>query len=167
MSLRSKWIEQRLAEAGHNGARNVTQMHLARKGVITEEMQFVAQREKLDPEHVRSEVARGRAIIPANINHKNLEPMGIGIAFKCKINANIGNSSVTSDAAEELKKQMPTARLKAFAHVLDFYGGMFRLAVIFPAFAKPSSSIRLCRLARCRYMKPSRGCAALRICRLS
>src|SRR3970282_870369 len=67
-------------------------------------MQFVPLRERLEPELVRSEVARGRAIIPANINHRNLEPMGIGIAFKCKINANIGNSVVTSDAAEELKK---------------------------------------------------------------
>jgi phosphomethylpyrimidine synthase len=104
MALRSEWIEKRLAAAGVNGGRNVTQMHLARRGVVTEEMQYVAQRERLDPEHVRGEVARGRAIIPANIHHRNLEPMGIGIAFKCKINANIGNSSVTSDAAEELKK---------------------------------------------------------------
>jgi hypothetical protein len=54
---------------------------------------FVAEREKIEPELVRSEIARGRAIIPANINHKSLEPMGIGIAFKCKINANIGNSA--------------------------------------------------------------------------
>ncbi len=112
MALRTEWIEARLAAAGSDGSpalsaaegRNVTQMHLARKGVVTEEMRYVAAREKLDAEFVRSEVARGRAIIPANINHRNLEPMGIGIAFNCKINANIGNSSVTSDAAEELKK---------------------------------------------------------------
>jgi phosphomethylpyrimidine synthase len=103
MALRDAWIEKRLASL--NGApRIVTQMHYARQGVVTEAMQFVAQREKLDPEHVRSEVARGRAIIPANINHRNLEPMGIGIAFKCKINANIGNSAVTSNIDEELKK---------------------------------------------------------------
>jgi phosphomethylpyrimidine synthase len=106
MALRDAWIEQRLRATGNANAagRNVTQMHLARQGAVTEEMQFVARREKLDPELVRSEVARGRAIIPANVNHRNLEPMGIGVAFKCKINANIGNSSVTSDAAEELKK---------------------------------------------------------------
>jgi len=103
MALRDAWIEKRLAATNGSG-RNVTQMHYARQGVVTEEMQYVAQREKLDPEHVRSEVARGRAIIPANVNHRNLEPMGIGIAFKCKINANIGNSAVTSDIDEELKK---------------------------------------------------------------
>ncbi len=79
-------------------------MHLARQGVITEEMQYVATRERLEPELVRSEVARGRAIIPANINHRNLEPMGIGVAFRCKINANIGNSAVTSNIDEELTK---------------------------------------------------------------
>jgi len=113
MALRDAWIEKRLAAANGNGAgpvpsgvegRNLSQMHFARQGIVTEEMDYVARREKLDPELVRSEVARGRAIIPANIHHRNLEPMGIGIAFKCKINANIGNSVVTSDAAEELKK---------------------------------------------------------------
>ena len=79
-------------------------MHLARQGVITEEMEFVARREKIEPELVRSEIARGRAIIPANVNHRSLEPMGIGIAFRCKINANIGNSAVTSEVAQELEK---------------------------------------------------------------
>ena len=86
------------------GRRNFSQMHYARQGVITEEMEYVAKREKLSAEHVRSEVARGRAIIPANINHRNLEPMGIGVAFCCKINANIGNSATTSNIEEELKK---------------------------------------------------------------
>src|SRR3974390_768317 len=105
MALRDNWIEKReAAQAGANGNPNMSQMHLARLGVITQEMQYVAKREKLDPEHVRSEVARGRAIIPANIHHRNLEPMGIGIAFKCKINANIGNSATTSEINEELKK---------------------------------------------------------------
>jgi phosphomethylpyrimidine synthase len=107
MALRDAWIEKRLATSatsGNGAGRNVTQMHLARKGIVTEEMQFVARREKLEPELVRSEVARGRAIIPANVNHRNLEPMGIGIAFKCKINANIGNSAVTSNIDEELIK---------------------------------------------------------------
>ena len=63
-----------------------------------------AEREKIEPELVRSEIARGRAIIPANIHHRNLQPMGIGIAFNCKINANIGNSATTSNIDEELKK---------------------------------------------------------------
>jgi phosphomethylpyrimidine synthase len=79
-------------------------MHYARAGVVTEEMEYVAQRERLAPEVVRDEVARGRAIIPANVNHRNLEPMGIGVAFKCKINANIGNSAVSSNVDEELTK---------------------------------------------------------------
>jgi phosphomethylpyrimidine synthase len=113
MGVRDSWIEKRLAEtAAANGTlvlsnregRNVSQMHYARQGVVTEEMRFVAGREKIEPELVRSEIARGRAIIPANIHHKSLEPMGIGIAFKCKINSNIGNSATTSDIDEELKK---------------------------------------------------------------
>ncbi len=79
-------------------------MHYARKGIITEEMEFVARRESLSPDHIRSEVARGRMIIPANIHHTNLEPMCIGVASKCKINANIGNSSTTSNIDEELEK---------------------------------------------------------------
>src|SRR4051812_8676239 len=104
MGIRDPWIEKRLAAAGKNGNRNVSQMHLARQGVITEEMSFVAGREKIEPELVRSEIARGRAIIPANVNHRSLEPMGIGVAFKCKINSNIGNSATTSNIDEELKK---------------------------------------------------------------
>ena len=79
-------------------------MHYARKGLITGEMEFVARIEKISPEVVRDEVARGRMIIPANINHLNLEPMAIGVASKCKINANIGNSATTSNIAEELDK---------------------------------------------------------------
>jgi phosphomethylpyrimidine synthase len=103
MSLRDGWIEKR--RAGMNGhGHNFSQMHFARRGVLTEEMEFVARREKLDPELVRSEIARGRAIIPANIHHLNLEPMGIGVAFRCKINANIGNSATTSKIEDELEK---------------------------------------------------------------
>ncbi len=81
-----------------------TQMHYARKGVITPEMQSIAQREQLAPDVIRDEVARGRMIIPANIHHTNLEPMCIGVASKCKINANIGNSATTSNIDEELDK---------------------------------------------------------------
>jgi phosphomethylpyrimidine synthase len=84
--------------------RNVTQLHYARKGIITPEMEFVAIRENVDPEFVREEVARGRAIIPANINHPESEPMIIGRNFHVKINANIGNSAVTSSIEEEVEK---------------------------------------------------------------
>src|SRR5579862_2424024 len=105
MAIRDSWIEKRLSQsAAANGSRNLSQMHFARQGVITEEMEYVARREKIEPELVRSEVARGRAIIPANIHHRNLEPMGIGVAFGCKINANIGNSATSSEINEELKK---------------------------------------------------------------
>src|SRR3990172_9373042 len=104
MGVRDAWLDKRLAAAGRNGGRNVTQMHLGGQGGVTEEMEYVARREKIEPELVRSEIARGRAIIPANINHRSLEPMGIGVAFRCKINANIGNSAVTSEVAQELEK---------------------------------------------------------------
>lgn len=121
----------RRAKAGHN----VTQMHYARRGIVTPEMEFVALRENgrrewmaeyladaeregrlrghpmgacfpevITPEFVREEVARGRAIIPANINHPEIEPMAIGRNFLVKINANIGNSAVTSSIEEEVEK---------------------------------------------------------------
>src|SRR5581483_5432692 len=86
------------------GDENVSQMHFARKGLITEEMLYIADREKLTPTLVRDEVAAGRMIIPANINHPELEPMAIGVASLCKINANIGNSAITSNVDEELRK---------------------------------------------------------------
>jgi len=98
---RVEWLALRKS-ANQDG--NFSQMHYARKGVITEEMGYVAYREKLSPELVRDEVARGRMIIPANVNHPELEPMCIGVASLCKINANIGNSAVTSNIDEELKK---------------------------------------------------------------
>ncbi len=116
---------------------NVTQMHYARQGIITPEMEYVAIRENLrleeaarqrpaapaprhsfgasipdrvTPEFVRDEVARGRAIIPANINHPELEPMIIGRNFLVKINTNIGNSAVTSSIAEEVEKMVWSTR---------------------------------------------------------
>ena len=88
------------------GRGNVTQMHYAKKGMITPEMEFIALREGLDPEFVRSEVALGRAIIPANINHPESEPMAIGRNFLVKINANIGNSVVASSIEEEVEKMI-------------------------------------------------------------
>src|SRR5882672_7550113 len=98
---RAEWIASRKS---NNTDGNFSQMHYARQGVITEEMSYIAYREKIAPELVRGEVARGRMIIPANINHPELEPMCIGVASLCKINSNIGNSAVTSDIDEELKK---------------------------------------------------------------
>src|SRR5580700_156617 len=98
---RAEWIARRKTQ---NADGNFSQMHYARNGVITEEMAYVAHLEKLAPELVRDEIARGRMIIPANINHPELEPMCIGVASLCKINSNIGNSAVTSNIDEELKK---------------------------------------------------------------
>ena len=98
---RAEWLAKRNAE---NKDGNFSQMHYARRGMVTEEMLYVAEREKLEPELVRDEVARGRMIIPANVNHPELEPMAIGVESLCKINANIGNSAVTSNVEEELKK---------------------------------------------------------------
>jgi phosphomethylpyrimidine synthase len=92
--LREPWVAPR------RGSGTITQLEHARKGIVTEEMAFVAVREGFDPEFVRSEVARGRAIIPANINHLELEPMIIGRNFAVKINANIGNSAVSSSIEE-------------------------------------------------------------------
>jgi phosphomethylpyrimidine synthase len=86
------------------GSGSVTQMTYARRGEITPEMEFVAIRERMSPEFVRDEVARGRGIIPANINHPEIEPMIIGRNFKVKINANIGNSAVSSSIEEEVDK---------------------------------------------------------------
>ena len=96
--MRTEWI------AGRQNDPVRTQMYYARQGIVTGEMEYVARRESIEPELVRSEVARGRMIIPANVNHTNLEPMAIGVASRCKINANIGNSSVVSNVQEELGK---------------------------------------------------------------
>ncbi|MBC9823001.1 phosphomethylpyrimidine synthase ThiC [Terrabacter sp. MAHUQ-38] len=95
--------EARAPLRGKDGQR-VTQMAYARAGIVTREMEFVATRERCDVELVRSEVAAGRAIIPNNVNHPESEPMVIGRAFLVKVNANIGNSAVTSSIAEEVEK---------------------------------------------------------------
>src|ERR1700726_5074191 len=132
MAMRDAWIEKRAATM-NGGGRNFSQMHYARNGVITEEMEYVARREKLEPELVRSEVARGRAIIPANINHRNLEPMGNGVAFFCKINANIGNSANPSNVNDELEKLHRSVHLGSDT-VMDLSTGgdipMIRKAII-------------------------------------
>src|SRR5580698_8391384 len=96
--MREQWVARRSDD------RIRTQIHYARQGRITEEMEYVAKRERLTAETIRDEVARGRMIIPANIHHTNLEPMCIGVASLCKVNSNIGNSSTTSNIGEELEK---------------------------------------------------------------
>jgi phosphomethylpyrimidine synthase len=96
--MRSPWISSRLTDPIR------TQMYYARRSVVTQEMEYIAKRENVTPELIRAEVARGRMIIPANIHHTNLEPMCIGVASKCKINANIGNSATTSNIDEEVEK---------------------------------------------------------------
>ncbi len=96
--MRSEWVAKRQNDEIR------TQLHYARQGMVTEEMEFVSRRENLSPELIREEVARGRLIIPANIRHTNLEPMCIGVASTCKVNSNIGNSAVTSEVEQELEK---------------------------------------------------------------
>lgn len=96
--MRSEWIGKR------KGEEVKTQLHYARKGVVTEEMEYVARDEGIDAELVRSEIAKGRLIVPANTNHPGVKPVGIGHACTCKINANIGNSSLGSDLSCELEK---------------------------------------------------------------
>ncbi len=105
--MRSKWVAKRQNDEVR------TQMHYAKKGIITEEMEYVAKIEDLDPELVRSEIARGRLIIPSNINHTNLEPMAIGLAARCKINANIGSSAIASDVQGEIEKIQVSQHYKA------------------------------------------------------
>ncbi len=101
---------------------SVTQLRYAREGLITEEMRYVAGRENMDPEVIREEVACGRMIIPANVNHASLEPMCIGKAARVKINANIGNSQTTSDIDGELEKLRMSVRWGADT-VMDLSSG--------------------------------------------
>ncbi|MEA2670507.1 MAG: phosphomethylpyrimidine synthase [Chloroflexota bacterium] len=121
-SVRGAWIRERGDVEEYPGSAQparplrarggaaVTQMHYARRGEVTPEMEFVALREGVDAELVRAEVARGRAIIPANVNHPESEPMVIGRNFLVKINANIGNSAVASSIEEEVEKMTWAAR---------------------------------------------------------
>ncbi|MBF0511065.1 MAG: phosphomethylpyrimidine synthase ThiC [Candidatus Omnitrophica bacterium] len=106
--LRLKWILERGVQFKRGPV--VTQMHYAKRGIITPEMEFVAIRENCTPEFVRDEIARGRAIIPANINHPEIEPMIIGRNFLVKINSNIGNSALGSSIPEEVEKMIWSIR---------------------------------------------------------
>src|SRR6185312_11678674 len=102
--LRSQWIADRAARQREAGSDAMTQLHFARRGETTPEMEYIAAREGISAELIRTEVALGRLIIPANIKHPELEPMAIGVATRCKINANIGNSALTSNHDAELEK---------------------------------------------------------------
>jgi len=96
--MRKEWLKERTNDPVR------TQMYYAKKGIITGEMEFVAKIENIEPEFLRSEIARGRCIIPANVQHEHLMPMAIGIATKCKVNANIGSSALSSDIDGEIEK---------------------------------------------------------------
>ncbi len=96
--MRTKWVKTRAND------KIKTQMHYAKKGIVTPEMEYVAKKENISNELVRSECERGRLIIPANINHTQLIPMAIGMAVSCKINSNIGSSALASDPALEVEK---------------------------------------------------------------
>ncbi|MBO1512598.1 phosphomethylpyrimidine synthase ThiC [Metabacillus bambusae] len=114
----SQHIKPLVAKTG----KSVTQLHYARKGIITPEMEFIAIREQMEPEFVRKEVAAGRAIIPSNINHPESEPMIIGKNFHVKINANIGNSAVSSSIEEEVEKMTWATRWGA-DNIMDLSTG--------------------------------------------
>lgn len=113
-------LERKLLRAKKGS--NVTQLHYAKKGIITPEMEFIAIRENMKPEFVRDEVARGRAIIPSNINHPETEPMIIGRNFHVKINANIGNSAVSSSIEQEVEKMTWATRWGA-DNIMDLSTG--------------------------------------------
>ncbi len=116
MAFRSEWIARRNADPVP------TQLRYARQGVVTEEMRYVAEQERLDADKVCAEVAAGHLIIPANIQHPELQPIGIGLATKCKINANIGNSALASGIEEELQKLKASVRFGADT-VMDLSSG--------------------------------------------
>ena len=96
--MRKEWCQKRQNDA------TPTQMYYAKKGIITEEMEYVAKIEKLQATQIRDLVASGKLIIPSNINHHHLIPMAIGRAVTCKINANIGSSAIISNINEEIEK---------------------------------------------------------------
>ena len=102
--LNRKHTPESLERETFEGTTNITQLHYARKGIVTPEMEFVAVREGVTPEFVRTEIAEGRAVLPNNLNHPESEPMIIGRAFHVKINANIGNSAVLSSIEDEVDK---------------------------------------------------------------
>jgi phosphomethylpyrimidine synthase len=108
--LREGWVGARGDWERSKAGQAVTQLYYARKGIVTPEMEYIAIRERITPEFVRDEVAAGRAVIPSNIHHPEAEPMIIGRNFLVKINANIGNSAVSSGIGEEVEKAVWACR---------------------------------------------------------
>ena len=130
--MRSDWIEKRKND------NTKTQMFYAKKGVITEEMEYIAKKENLSAELIREEVARGRLIIPSNINHKHLKPMAIGRVTKTKVNSNIGASAIASDIEEEVKKLKTSIKYGADT-VMDLTAGAKNMDEIRKAIINASS----------------------------
>ncbi len=130
--MRSDWIEKRKND------NTKTQMFYAKKGVITEEMKYIAKKENLSAELIREEVARGRLIIPSNINHKHLKPMAIGRVTKTKVNSNIGASALASDIEEEVKKLKTSIKYGADT-VMDLTAGAKNMDEIRKAIINASS----------------------------
>ena len=126
-----------------------TQLFYAKNGVITPQMEAVAKTECLEAEFIRAQIAQGKLIIPANINHKNLVPMGIGRALKCKINANIGSSSLSSGIDEEIEKLRLSIKYGADT-VMDLSTGG-----IWTKFAARLSQTQPFLSAQCRFIKLS------------
>ncbi len=114
--MRAEWVQPRI------GQPNVTQRHYARRGTVTEEMRRAAEREGVEPAFVRDEIAAGRAVLPANLAHVELDPAVVGIHFRCKINANLGNSAAASDGQAELRKMAVALKHGADA-VMDLSTG--------------------------------------------
>jgi len=137
--MRTDWVAKRKDD------RIRTQMHYARQGIVTEEMYHIARRESLSPELVRSEVGRGRMIIPANLNHPNLEPMCIGVASTCKINSNIG------EFGRFVQRRRGTGETSLLGEVRRRYGDDLSTGGDIPASARPSWTLRRCPSARCRF----------------
>ncbi len=129
--MRREWIKKRQNDSVR------TQMYYAKKGIITEEMEYIAKKENLEPEFVRNEVARGRLIIPANINHVHLAPMAIGRVTKTKVNANIGASALASDIEEEVRKLQTAVKYGADT-VMDLSAGARNMDEIREAIIKAS-----------------------------
>ncbi len=129
--MRKEWISERKNDAVQ------TQMYYAKKGIITPEIEYVAKKEGLDAEFLRKEIARGRCIIPANINHTHLEPMAIGRVTKTKVNANIGASALASDTEEEVRKLQTAVKYGADT-VMDLSAGAKNMDEIREAIIKAS-----------------------------
>ena len=143
--MREIWCKNRANDA------TPTQLFYAKNGIITGEMEYVGKIEGLEADFVREQVAIGRAIIPANVNHHNLIPMAIGRAFKCKINANIGSSALSSGLEEEVQKVKTSIKYGADTIMDLSTGGNFKLICAYWNRAYVSDNPRCWRYQKFRY----------------